>query len=139
MRSLQRRCRWIAEEIRIRTVLFVLQGRKGTLKNQLTVPEENGTILTCYNRTQRRGVLHRNSVFRKLLVDAKQQKDPLELTSERLSEIPVRESKHRRYPTVTGEGYKIVSDPYLMSVQQSCEKEWYRVRTVVFRLLNTFR
>lgn len=54
----------------------------------MTVPEENGTILTCYNRTQRRGVLHRNPVFRKLLVDAKQQKDPLELTSERLSEIP---------------------------------------------------
>ncbi len=78
-------------------------------------------MLSGHNTKRRRGVLHRKPVFRKLLVDAKQQKDPMELTLERLPEILMtdRESRRRRSPTVTGEGYKISSK----SVSDECAEQ----------------
>ena len=54
--------------------------------------------------------------FRKLLVDVKQWNGLVELTSERLPEIT--ESRRRRNPIVSGEGYKVPKqcrDPYLVS------------------------
>jgi len=48
----------------------------------------------------RRGVVQFIPAFRELLVGEKQWKEGLELTLERLSEIPV-ESRYRRSPTVT--------------------------------------
>ena len=66
----------------------------------------------------------------------------MELTSEQLPEIlkTEKESKRRRSPTVTGEGYKISGKSVSAEcTAQAVKKEWYRVRMVVFRLLNTFR
>lgn len=58
----------------------------------------------------RRGRVQMRFDSRKLLGDAKQQRDLLELTSERLPEI-LRKSKRRRKPTVTGAGYTM-THPY---------------------------
>ena len=54
----------------------------------------------------------------------KQQKGPMELTSEQLPEIlkTEKESKRRRSPTVTGEGYKISSK----SVSVECAEQLQR-------------
>lgn len=74
--------------------------------------------MLIYYPNHKDNAMKRNSTytlaFRKLLVDAKQWKDGMELASERLSEIL--KSRHRRIPTVTGEGYKIQRNPYPVRV-----------------------
>ena len=53
-----------------------------------------------------RGLVHQYFDSRKLLGDVKQQRELLELPSERLPEI-LWKSRRRRKPTVTRAGYKI--------------------------------
>lgn len=79
-----------------------------------------------------RGLVQNSIYFRKLLVDVKQYKSILELTSKRLSEIYIFiENRHRRHPTVIKERYQY--QWYLYQWEYSCDIKHshdYEIRVV---------
>ncbi len=95
----------------------------------LTEKEKNGNIEAKLGKRQRRGILHGASESRKLLGDAKQQTNPVELTSEPLLPNLKSKSRCRRKPTVRGAGYADESSVSAECTEKiSVKQEWYRVR-----------
>lgn len=79
---------------------------------------KNGNIESKLGKRQRRGILHGASESRKLLGDAKQQTNPVELTSEPL--LPNLESKRvgaDGNPPLEGQDMQMIH-PYPQSVQR---------------------